>query len=47
MRTKYSDSSGNLKTPMQASVDGYWRYRFEGTTTTPAVTSAGDYVDVR
>ncbi|MFF3535203.1 calcium-binding protein, partial [Streptomyces sp. NPDC002466] len=32
---------------VKASVDGYWRYSFAGTSTTPTVTTAGDFVDVR
>ncbi|MFJ3304731.1 calcium-binding protein [Streptomyces sp. NPDC086549] len=47
VKTTYTDSSGNLKTTVRASVDGYWRYWFAGTTTTPEVKAAGDYVDVR
>ncbi|MEE1768313.1 calcium-binding protein, partial [Streptomyces sp. JV185] len=42
-----SSSVGNLKTTVKASVDGYWRYSFAGTSTTPAVTTAGDFVDVK
>ena len=42
-----SDTKGNLKTTVKASVDGYWRYKFAGTSTTPAVTSKSDFVDVR
>ncbi|MFC9621796.1 hypothetical protein ACFTXM_18005 [Streptomyces sp. NPDC056930] len=42
-----TNSTGNLKTTVTASVDGYWRYTFAGTTTTPPATAAGDYVDVR
>lgn len=47
VRTTYSDSHGNLKSTAKATVDGYWRYYFAGTSTTPAVKAAGDYVDVR
>lgn len=47
VRTAYSDSHGNLKSTAKAAVDGYWRYYFAGTSTTPAVGAAGDYVDVR
>ncbi len=42
-----TDGVGNLKTTYKASVDGYWRYSFAGTLTTPAVTTAGDFVDVK
>jgi hypothetical protein len=47
IKTIKTDSHGNLKTTYQASVDGYWRYSFAGTTTTAAVNAAGDYVHVR
>ncbi|GHC60097.1 calcium-binding protein [Streptomyces flavofungini] len=47
LKTVTSDSKGNLKTTVKASVDGTFRYVFAGTPTTPAVTSAGDAVDVR
>ncbi|MFD7133985.1 hypothetical protein [Streptomyces sp. NPDC059894] len=40
-------STGGLSTTVKASVDGYYRYSFVGTTTAPAVKAAGDYVDVR
>ncbi|MYX35378.1 MULTISPECIES: hypothetical protein [unclassified Streptomyces] len=39
--------AGALKTTVTASADGYWRFSFAGTTTTPAVSAAGDYVDVQ
>ncbi|GGX84253.1 calcium-binding protein [Streptomyces fructofermentans] len=47
LKTIKSDSAGNLKTTTKATVDGYFRYSFAGTTTTPAVKATGDYVDVR
>jgi hypothetical protein len=47
LKTINTDSHGNLKTTYKASVDGYWRYSFAGTTTTPAVNATGDYVDVK
>ncbi|WP_215177737.1 hypothetical protein [Streptomyces sp. ISL-10] len=47
VKTVTTDSTGNLKATVTASADGYWRYAFAGTTTTPAATAAGDYVDVR
>jgi hypothetical protein len=47
VKTVYSDSYGNVKATATASYDGYWRFRFEGTSTTPAVSATGDYVDVR
>ncbi|MEU2247045.1 calcium-binding protein [Streptomyces sp. NPDC019224] len=47
VKTVTTNSKGDLKTTVKASVDGYWRYSFAGTSTTPAATAAGDYVDVR
>ncbi|MET9511477.1 hypothetical protein ABZX62_23925 [Streptomyces flavidovirens] len=47
VKTLKSDSTGNLKTTVTAASDGYWRWNFAGTSTTPAVVAAGDYVDVR
>jgi hypothetical protein len=47
VKTVYTDSYGNLKATTTANYDGYWRFSFAGTTTTPAVSAAGDYVDVR
>ncbi|MEI5099301.1 calcium-binding protein [Streptomyces sp. PmtG] len=47
VRTVKTDARGNLKTTMKASADGTFRYVFAGTSTTPAVTSAGDAIDVR
>jgi hypothetical protein len=43
VKTTHSNAYGNLKTTVNASVDGYWRYYFAGTTTTSAVKTAGDY----
>ncbi|MGW6485694.1 hypothetical protein [Streptomyces sp. NPDC055056] len=47
VKTVKSDSKGNLKTTTTATVDGYFRYNFAGTSTTPAVKATGDYVDVQ
>ncbi|MFE2299515.1 hypothetical protein ACFXAW_15095 [Streptomyces sp. NPDC059445] len=47
LKTVTTDSHGNLKTTTTATADGYFRYSFAGTTTTPAVSAAGDYVDVQ
>ncbi|MFE6666716.1 DUF5707 domain-containing protein [Streptomyces sp. NPDC057697] len=47
VKTIKTNSTGNLKTTVKASVDGYWRYSFAGTSTTPAVNAAGDFVDVK
>ncbi|MGW2701039.1 hypothetical protein [Streptomyces sp. NPDC001340] len=47
VKTVYTDSSGNLKTTTTANYDGYWRFSFAGTSTTPAVNATGDYVNVQ
>jgi hypothetical protein len=47
VKTIKTNSTGNLKTTVKASADGYFRYSFAGTTTTPAVSAAGDFVDVK
>ncbi|MEU1462335.1 calcium-binding protein [Streptomyces sp. NPDC005727] len=47
LKTLKSNSTGNLRTTVTASTDGYFRYSFAGTATTPAVSAAGDFVDVR
>ncbi|MEV7067082.1 hypothetical protein AB0N97_30445 [Streptomyces collinus] len=47
LKTVYSDQYGNLKATATAQYDGYWRFSFAGTTTTPAVNATGDYVDVK
>ncbi|MDQ0761696.1 hypothetical protein [Streptomyces canus] len=47
LKTINTSSTGALKTTTTATVDGYYRYSFAGTTTTPAVSAAGDYVDVQ
>ncbi|KOV97807.1 lipoprotein [Streptomyces sp. NRRL B-1140] len=47
VKTVYSDSTGNVKATATAAYDGYWRFSFAGTTTTPAVNATGDYVDVK
>ena len=47
VKTIKSNSTGNLKTTVTASQDGYFRYVFAGTSTTPAVNATGDFVDVR
>ncbi|SER03091.1 hypothetical protein SAMN04487983_1010159 [Streptomyces sp. yr375] len=40
-------ATGGLSTTVKAGVDGYYRYIFVGTTTSPAVNAAGDFVDVK
>ncbi|MFD3585929.1 hypothetical protein [Streptomyces sp. NPDC058683] len=47
LKTIKSSSTGALKTTTTASVDGYYRFSFVGTSTTPAVSATGDYVDVQ
>ncbi|MFE7480581.1 calcium-binding protein [Streptomyces sp. NPDC057552] len=47
IKTVKSSSAGALKTTVKATVDGHWRYSFAGTSSTPAVTSAADYLDVK
>ncbi|MFE4965901.1 hypothetical protein [Streptomyces sp. NPDC056660] len=47
LKTISTDSHGNLRTTYKATTDGYWRYSFAGTTTTPAVSATGDFVDVK
>ncbi|WP_037670052.1 hypothetical protein [Streptomyces griseus] len=47
LKTIKTNSTGNLSTTVTASTDGYFRYSFAGTSTTPAITTAGDFVDVR
>jgi hypothetical protein len=47
LKTIKSNASGNLSTTVTASVDGYYRYSFAGTTTTVAVNATGDLVDVK
>ncbi|MGW9496047.1 hypothetical protein ACWG5P_16925 [Streptomyces prasinus] len=47
VKTIKTNSTGNLKTTVKASVDGYYRYNFEGTSTTPAIKAAGDFIDVK
>ncbi|GHI06865.1 hypothetical protein AQI88_39345 [Streptomyces cellostaticus] len=47
LKTVKSDSTGNLKTTTTATADGYYRFSFAGTSTTPAVNATGDFVDVQ
>jgi len=47
LKTLTTNSTGELKTTVTASVDGYFRFSFAGTTTTPAVNATGDFVDVQ
>jgi len=47
LKTVKTNSTGVLKTTTKATVDGYYRYVFAGTSTTAAATAPGDFVDVR
>ncbi|MFE7975729.1 calcium-binding protein [Streptomyces shenzhenensis] len=47
LKTVKTNSTGNLKTTVKATVDGYYRYSFAGTSTTPAVNATGDLVRVK
>ncbi|SED74109.1 hypothetical protein SAMN05428945_5356 [Streptomyces sp. 2224.1] len=47
LKTVTTDSEGNLRTTPKATADGCFRYSFAGTSTTPAVASTADYVDVK
>ncbi|MEU2281994.1 DUF5707 domain-containing protein [Streptomyces sp. NPDC013178] len=47
VKTVKTNSKGGLKTTVKATADGSFRYTFAGNAATAAVTTAGDYVDVR
>jgi hypothetical protein len=47
VKTIKTSTTGALKTTVKATADGYFRYSFAGTSTTPAVNATGDYIDVR
>lgn len=47
VKTVTTSSTGTLSTTAPAAEDGYWRWSFAGTSTTPAVRAAGDFVDVQ
>ncbi|KAB2593754.1 calcium-binding protein [Streptomyces arboris] len=47
LKTVKTDSKGKLRTTTKATADGYFRYSFAGTSTTTAVASTADYVDVK
>ncbi|MGX1270725.1 hypothetical protein [Streptomyces phaeoluteigriseus] len=47
VKTINTTTTGALRTTVKATVDGYFRYSFAGTSTTPAVNATGDYIDVR
>ena len=47
VKTVKTNTRGDLKTTVKATVDGYFRWSYAGTSTTPAVNAAGDFVDVK
>jgi hypothetical protein len=47
LKTVKTSSTGTLSTTTKATADGYYRFSFAGTSTTPAVSATGDYVDVK
>ncbi|CQR63410.1 hypothetical protein [Streptomyces leeuwenhoekii] len=47
LKTIKTDMKGNLSTTVTAGSDGYFRYAFAGTATTPAVNSTADFIDVK
>jgi hypothetical protein len=47
LKTVKADSKGNLRTTTTATADGYYRFSFAGTSTTAAVSSTADFVDVK
>ncbi|WP_369170217.1 hypothetical protein AB5J49_21325 [Streptomyces sp. R28] len=47
VQTIKTNATGDLKTTVKATEDGYFRYTFAGTTTTPAVNATGDFIDVQ
>ncbi|MEU5893096.1 calcium-binding protein [Streptomyces sp. NPDC047461] len=46
LKTLTTSSTGKLSTTVKATADGYYRYTFTGTSTTPAATAPGDYINV-
>ncbi|WP_430377833.1 DUF5707 domain-containing protein [Streptomyces sp. B1-3] len=47
VKTVKTNSKGDLNTTVKATVDGFYRWSFAGTSTTPAVNAAGDFIDVK
>ncbi|SCD58633.1 hypothetical protein GA0115241_104390 [Streptomyces sp. DpondAA-D4] len=47
VKTVKTGSTGALKTTVKASVDGYWRWSYGGSSTTGTATAKADFVDVR
>ncbi|MEV4342649.1 calcium-binding protein [Streptomyces sp. NPDC049590] len=47
LRTVKADAEGKLKTTAKATADGYYRFSYAGDSTTGAVNSAADFIDVK
>ncbi|MFC8432894.1 calcium-binding protein [Streptomyces sp. NPDC057253] len=47
VKTVKTNTKGDLKTTVKATVDGFYRWSYAGTSTTPAVNAAGDFIDVK
>ncbi|MEU3527496.1 calcium-binding protein [Streptomyces sp. NPDC038707] len=47
VKTIKADAKGNLKTTVKATADGYYRFSYAGSSTTGAVNSAADFIDVK
>jgi hypothetical protein len=47
VKTIKADAKGNLKTTVKAAADGYYRFSYAGDSTTGAVNSAADFIDVK
>jgi hypothetical protein len=47
VKTVTAGSTGQLKTTVTATRDGYWRYSYAGNSTTAAGNAPGDYLDVQ
>ncbi|RDG39044.1 hypothetical protein [Streptomyces corynorhini] len=47
VKTATTSSTGGLKATVTASTDGFYRWKYNGNTTTGSTVGAADYVDVR
>ncbi|MDX3227322.1 Ig-like domain-containing protein [Streptomyces sp. ME19-01-6] len=47
LKTVNTGSRGALKTTVTATEDGWYRWTFAGTSTTPPATAGGDFIDVQ
>jgi hypothetical protein len=47
LKTITAGTGGKLSTTVKATADGYYRYAFAGSATSPSATATGDYVDVK